>query len=89
MAVKSETLRTLTWLAGLLMLCGAMIPTPAGRAGIAGLGALVALVPLIFGAGRLKWVAGLVFLAALGLAIAAWPAATEEMDRYEAHARKR
>lgn len=89
MAVKSETLRTLTWLAGLLMLCGAMIPAPVGRAGITGLGALVALAPLILGAGRLKWVAGLIFMVTLGLVIDVYPAATEEMNRHEAHARKR
>lgn len=60
----------------------------AGRAGVSGLGAVVALAPLTFGSGKLKLVGLAVLLVALWLAVDAYPAAREEMNRHAAHARK-
>jgi len=87
-AETGEAQRTLAWLAGVLMLCGAMIPSPVGRAGVSGLGAVVALAPLTFGSGKLKLVGLAVLLVALWLVVDAYPAAREEMNRHAAHARK-
>lgn len=86
--MTGETQRTLAWLAGVLTLCSAMIPSPMGRAGVSGLGAFVALAPLTFGSGKLKLVGLAVLLVALWLAVDAYPAAREEMNRHAAHARK-
>lgn len=85
--MNQTTVITLTTLAFILLLIGAMIPAPMARLAVVGVGTLVAVAPIGWGTTALR-VAGILLVAGgLGLAADAWPEAGKELGRHIRHAR--
>lgn len=84
--MNPKSVRTLAWLAGVLLLVAAMIPAPVATVAISALAVVVAIAPVVSGSTKLRIAALLVLLASLWLAVATFPHARNEMATYRAHA---
>lgn len=91
--LKPTTARTLTWLAAALAAVGAMMMSPSGALLFLAMAAFAAIFPVVFGRGGVRIFAAALLLAALGLAVARYPAFRHEQESYrnriEAHSTPR
>lgn len=85
--MKNSNLRTMTWLAALLLVTAAMMQSPPAQLALACLSLLLSAIAVISGTMKLRIAAALILFAALLLAMDSYPHARNEMDRYTRHAR--
>lgn len=85
--MNPDTVRSLTWLAVIMLVVGAMVPAPMARLLLIGVSAALCLTPLFWGKGSFKMLGGLVFLAALALMLNCYFQAQNELHRYTHKAR--
>jgi len=79
---KAQSSRTLLWFSGALIIIGLAIMSPAGMLASMVVAALAALAALLLGSGRLRIVAAVLLVAALGFAAMAYPQFEAEQQRY-------
>ena len=80
--MNKETARTMMWAALALLLVSAMIGAPEAGVLMAVLAACCALAAVVYGSKGIRIVAALILLAALGLSVALYPAANQDMNAY-------
>ncbi|SFN91252.1 hypothetical protein SAMN05660284_02513 [Formivibrio citricus] len=80
--MSPDTVRSLTWLAVIMLVVGAMVPAPMAQSFLMGLCAVFCLAPLFWGKGRLRILGALVFVAALTLMLNSYFEAQNELQRY-------
>lgn len=77
--------RALSVLAALLLIVGWMVISPAGSLSAFLVAVLLVLAPVIAGPGRIRLLAVVLFLAALGSAAIKFPEFRQEQGRYQQH----
>lgn len=87
--MKPETGKALTWTACGLMALAMMIPAPTGAFFLLALAASCAAVPTLFGAPRLRLMAGCFLVVALVLTARAFPAFQRDQKAYRQRALER
>jgi hypothetical protein len=83
--MKTESARTLTCLAAALIVAGGILMSPSGAMLSLTLAAIAAFSPAVFGKGRIRLLAALLLLAALGLSVVRYPAFRHEQSAYRKH----
>lgn len=80
--MKPVSARTLTWLAAALAMTGCVILSPSGSILLLAAASLSALFPALFGRGLVRFIAAVLLLASLGLALGRYPAFKHEQEMY-------
>ena len=86
-AMKNSNSRTMNWLAALLLLIAAMMPSPPAQLVLYCLSLLLSAIAVISGNGKLRIFAVIILLAASLLAVDSYPSARDEMNHYTQHVR--
>lgn len=85
--MNPDTVRSLTWLAVITLVVGAMMPAPMARFLLMAVSAALCLAPLFGAKGWFRMLGGLVLLAALALMLNSYFEAQNELHRYTHEAR--
>lgn len=84
--VQAATVRTLTWLALVLLATGGMLPAPMAGFVLLGLSGLCSLAPLLGGSGRLRMIGAVLVFATCAMMLTLYPEAQNEYQIYTARA---
>lgn len=86
--MQASTLRTLAWLATILLVIGGMLPTAMAQLALFGLSGLLSLAPSLAGSGKFRLVGAILLFASFALMLNLYPEAQHEYQIYTSHARQ-
>jgi len=86
-AMQPASARALTVVASLILFIGFLVPSPSGSFFACGLAAVLYAIPAVFGSGRMRLFAAVLFLCSLALAAAKYPDFRNDQDRYRQRAK--
>lgn len=87
MKMSDQSVGSMIWLAGLILVPGLLVDSPAGRFFCIVLAGIVIVVPLFFGTGKRRLFAGILAGISLLLGIATYPEFIKDQAAYRDHVR--